>query len=150
MKPSEVVAAAAEAAVRAIRHPDNTRSDLSAKEWEAMYHAQCSATDDWAEQAETAKRAKGSAALNARIKELERALATVNERLSSANDSELALIMAARRAKDALDDCTHPDCLGDRERTGYSCCAGGHLARSVVKAILGTEHIPGMPEAHPH
>lgn len=52
-------------------------------------------------------------------------------------------VIAYERAKEAarkeLDNCDHPDCAGDRERTGYSNCAGGYLARRVVAAIAKVE-----------
>jgi hypothetical protein len=44
---------------------------------------------------------------------------------------------AARRVAAVLDDCTHPECVQDRKERGYSCCAGGYLARKTVNAIYG-------------
>jgi hypothetical protein len=37
--------------------------------------------------------------------------------------------------KRVLDNCTHPECIERRKRHGYSSCAGGHLARDLVKAL---------------
>lgn len=147
MKPSEIVAAAAEAAVRAMRHPDNTRSDLSRAELQAMYDAQCEATDEYAKIANEAKKAKAPETLRIRVTELEGDLAAVNRRLAEANGAPtVATYNAAVAAKNSLDDCDHPDCAETREREGYSHCAGGHLARQVVRAILGTERLekPGL------
>jgi len=62
-------------------------------------------------------------------------------------------IAAYQRAKEAarktLDDCSHPDCVDDRARTGYASCAGGHLARSVVKAIAKVERGHGRTIRRP-
>lgn len=52
-------------------------------DWQAMYTAQCYATDAWAKKAE----AHGDAALQARIADLEAALATVNRRLVAASNA---------------------------------------------------------------
>lgn len=38
--------------------------------------------------------------------------------------------------KRELDDCDHPECETERKRRGFSSCAGGHLARRVVAAVL--------------
>jgi hypothetical protein len=37
--------------------------------------------------------------------------------------------------KAEIDNCDHPQCVADRERFGYSNCAGGHIAHRVVDAI---------------
>jgi hypothetical protein len=58
--------------------------ELTPDEWQAMYTAQCYATDQWAKKAE----AGGDAALLARIADLEAALATVNQRLTAAQTAE--------------------------------------------------------------
>lgn len=141
MKASEIVAAAVEAALAALRaRGEGLVRDLGAKQWEAMYLAQCEATDEWAERARAAEHAKAPATLQKRIQDLERDLAAVNKRLSIANGGHAGAVFgAAIAARDALDDCTHPDCVATRARKGYSSCAGGHLARRVVKAITGSE-----------
>lgn len=147
MKPSEVVAIAVRSALYAMRNPTPAASPtdmpLKLDEWQAMYVAQCEATDEWARRARAAESARAPSTLEARIKELESQLAAVNGRLGVANSTaEVATVRAARAVRAMLDDCTHPDCVEDRKRIGYSCCAGGHLARDAVKAILGTEKIP--------
>jgi len=43
---------------------------------------------------------------------------------------------AIRITKARLDNCTHPECIADRKRLGYSTCAGGRLAHDVVGALL--------------
>lgn len=140
--PSDIIALAVRAALGAKAGNVTLDGDLSAKDWEAMYLAQCEATDETAKRFQHIKEAKADATLKARIAELERDLAAVNRRLTDANGAPvLAMRNAALAAKAALDDCTHFDCIADRERTGYSCCAGGHLARTVVKAILGTDRL---------
>ena len=35
--------------------------------------------------------------------------------------------------KASIDNCNHPDCIEDRKRTGFSCCAGGHIARKAIR-----------------
>lgn len=52
------------------------------KNLQAMYDAQCLATDEWAEKHHAEVERKGDAALLARIAELERALGTVNVRMA--------------------------------------------------------------------
>jgi len=37
--------------------------------------------------------------------------------------------------KAEIDNCDHPQCVADRQRFGYSNCAGGHIAHRVVNAI---------------
>lgn len=146
IKASEIVAIAVRGALYALRNPTPAATpadmQLTLAEWQAMYQAQCEATDEWSARAEAAENARRPSELEKRIKELERQLATVNRRLGNANGTaEVTLYQAAKAAKAQLDDCTHEECQGDRERNGYSSCAGGHLARSVVKAILGTDRI---------
>lgn len=146
MKQSDIVAIAVRGALYALRDPEPAATpadmNLTLDEFRAMYQAQCTATDEWAARAEVAEKARRPSELEKRVKELEGQLAAVNRRLGNANTSaELATYQAAKAAKAELDDCTHPDCLQDREVNGYSSCAGGHLARSVVKAILGTDKI---------
>jgi hypothetical protein len=53
----------------------------------------------------------------------------------AAEERRRILIAAATAAKAELDNCTHPDCEATREAKGFSSCAGGHLARRVVKVI---------------
>lgn len=146
MKQSEIIAAATEAALRALRTPDRS-SELNLYEMRAMYDAQCEATDEWAKRAQVAEHAKAPATLQKRIDDLERDLAIVNRRLAAVNEGPKAILQeAAEAARRALDDCTHPDCIEDRRRKGYSSCAGGHLARRVVKAIRGDDLPSGDPE----
>lgn len=140
MRQSEIVAAASQAAVRAIRAENSLDPSEDARFWEAMYQGQCEATDEWAKRARAAEQAKAPDTLQKRIDDLERDLARVNSRLTSANAGEPGILFeAAKRARDSLDDCNHPECVETRARRGYSSCAGGHLARRVVKAIHGTE-----------
>jgi uncharacterized protein YicC (UPF0701 family) len=137
MTASEIVAVAVQSALRA-KDGRTSDSDLDATDWEAMFLAQCEATDEWAKRARDAEHAKAPDTLRKRIDDLEKDLATVNRRLSAMNEGEKAVLLeAAEAARRALDDCTHPDCIEDRRRKGYSSCAGGHIARRVVKAIRG-------------
>jgi hypothetical protein len=57
--------------------------DLTADQWEAMYTAQCSATDKWFDQYVAEKDRKADETLLARIADLEASLATVNQRLAT-------------------------------------------------------------------
>lgn len=65
--------------------------------------------------------------------------------IAEAHDAALVAVVRAVREEDAkamrevLDDCTHPSCVEDRRRTGYSSCAGGHLAKRVNAAIRSQE-----------
>ena len=82
--PSEVLDQAVRAALFVKDEPMD--ADITREALFAMYHAQCTATDQLAKEA--AKR--GPKALTSRIAELELALATVNRRLADANMSALA------------------------------------------------------------
>ena len=85
---SEIIDAAVRAALYVKDEaPDK---DISRQALFAMYHAQCSVTDRLAEEA----RKRGPKALTERIKELEQDLATVNRRLSDANDKIIRLAAA--------------------------------------------------------
>jgi len=102
MKASEIVAAAVQAALRA-KDGRTSDSDLDAADWEAMYLAQCEATDEWAKRARDAEHAKAPDTLRKRIDDLEKDLATVNRRLSAMNAAAAALeapLSAAERSAD--------------------------------------------------
>lgn len=88
---SEVIADAVHEAIGVCDEPPE---DMESKEWHwfAMYQAQCVATDQFGKLANK----KAPSELTARIKELERDLATVNRRLSQSgierNAEEIKLI----------------------------------------------------------
>ena len=67
----------------------------------------------------------------AEIRELERAA-----ELLETNTRPKLFLEAARVARETLDNCTHPDCIDERVRHGFSNCPGGSLARAVVAAIV--------------
>ena len=93
---SEVVSEAVKAALSA-RDGTNVfdeSHEINAETWFAMYQAQCSATDQFKMLAD----AKSNPVLQERIKDLEGALACMNERYANAMQRLQAVLIAAQPA----------------------------------------------------
>jgi uncharacterized protein YceH (UPF0502 family) len=81
---SDVLSFAVAEALGTKEYVDNfAPEDMTAEHWFAMYHGQCSATDEFAKRAA----AKSDKALLARIADLEEQIAKLNRRLTLINDA---------------------------------------------------------------
>lgn len=122
--------------------PDEARresdDDLTPDEWQAMYTAQCYATDAWAKKAE----AGGDAALLVRIADLEAALAKVNARLTQVQAEAVFGVAGApapaltdQRLDEIAEDQTWHD--GDSPRLDHRRFAREVLAAAGVDSVDG-------------
>ena len=88
---SEIIALATQSALTALDGPNILDEHTGSREfWFKMYQAQCRATDEFKTKADE----KGDAALMGRIKDLEFALKTMNEKYARLNESVLAASIA--------------------------------------------------------